>query len=129
MYISGHFNENRPEALHALMTAHPLGILVTKGGEGLDADHLPFEFDPASGPHGTLRAHVTRANLVWQRVVDGDGVLVIFHAEEAYLSPGWYPSKHDTHRQVPTWNYRVVHVHGRSPGRWRMRRPTTSTRC
>ena len=111
------------------MTAHPLGILVTKGGEGLDADHLPFEFDPASGPHGTLRAHVVRANPVWQRVVDGDGVLVIFRAEEAYLSPGWYPSKHDTHRQVPTWNYRVVHVHGRSPGRWRMRRPTTSTRC
>lgn len=42
-----------------------------------------------------------------------DGVLVIFRAEEAYISPGCYPSKHDTHRQVPTWNYRVVYVRGR----------------
>ena len=32
---------------------------------------------------------------------------------EAYISPSWYPSKHEAHRQVPTWNYRVVHVHGR----------------
>jgi len=40
-------------------------------------------------------------------------VLVIFRAGDAYVSPNWYPSKHDFHRQVPTWNYRVVHVHGK----------------
>jgi transcriptional regulator len=28
------------------------------------------------------------------------------------VSPNWYPSKHETHQQVPTWNYEVVHVHG-----------------
>ncbi len=27
--------------------------------------------------------------------------------------PNWYPSKHETHRLVPTWNYEVVHAHGR----------------
>lgn len=27
--------------------------------------------------------------------------------------PSWYPSKHDHHKQVPTWNYSVVHAHGR----------------
>ncbi|XCY77761.1 FMN-binding negative transcriptional regulator [Pseudomonas sp. CBR-F] len=31
---------------------------------------------------------------------------------EGYISPNWYASKHETHRQVPTWNYEVVHVHG-----------------
>jgi transcriptional regulator len=40
-------------------------------------------------------------------------VLVIFRGAEAYVSPNWYPSKHEAHRQVPTWNYEVVHVHGR----------------
>jgi transcriptional regulator len=25
----------------------------------------------------------------------------------------WYPSKHEFHRQVPTWNYQAVHVHGK----------------
>jgi transcriptional regulator len=39
--------------------------------------------------------------------------LVIFRGNESYISPNWYPSKHETHRQVPTWNYEVVHVHGR----------------
>ncbi len=74
MYISGHFNKSRPEALHALMTAHPLGILVTKGGEGLDADHLPFEFDPASGPPArcalTSRAPI-RCGSLWSTVTTG----------------------------------------------------------
>jgi transcriptional regulator len=40
-------------------------------------------------------------------------VLVIFRGKESYISPNWYPSKHETHRQVPTWNYEVVHAHGR----------------
>ncbi|MFN9389539.1 MAG: FMN-binding negative transcriptional regulator, partial [Betaproteobacteria bacterium] len=39
-------------------------------------------------------------------------VMVVFRGAEAYVSPSWYPSKHETHRQVPTWNYQVVHVHG-----------------
>lgn len=25
----------------------------------------------------------------------------------------WYPSKQAHHQQVPTWNYCVVHAHGR----------------
>ena len=39
--------------------------------------------------------------------------MVIFRGAESYVSPNWYPSKHETHRQVPTWNYEVVHAHGR----------------
>ena len=39
--------------------------------------------------------------------------MVIFRGNESYISPNWYPSKHEMHRQVPTWNYEVVHVHGR----------------
>jgi transcriptional regulator len=30
-----------------------------------------------------------------------------------YISPNFYPSKAETHKQVPTWNYLVVHAHGR----------------
>ena len=91
----------------------PLGVLVTSAGGGLDADHIPFEFDPGMGPLGTLSAHVARANPLWQRCSSGTEVLVIFRGAEAYVSPNWYPSKHEAHRQVPTWNYEVVHAHGR----------------
>lgn len=113
MYNPPHFEEVRPEELYRIIREYPLGALVVNGPHGLDANHLPFEFAPQSGPHGVLRAHVARANSVWQDVQDGDAVLVIFRAAEAYISPNWYPSKHELHRQVPTWNYQAVHVHGR----------------
>ena len=111
MYLPTAFEEQRPGALHALIQAHPLGTLVTHGEQGLDANHIPFELDAAAGPNGTLRAHVARANPVWQQAGD-TAVLVIFHATDGYISPNWYPSKPEHHRHVPTWNYAVVHAHG-----------------
>ncbi len=113
MYIPPHFAQTEPEHLHGILRAHPLGVLVTSGAAGLDADHVPFEFDPARGPLGTLSAHLARANPLWQRCPTGTEVMVIFRGAEAYVSPNWYPSKHEAHRQVPTWNYEVVHAHGR----------------
>lgn len=112
MYIPAHFAETRPEALHQIMRAHPLGMLVTHGDAGLDAEHLPFELDAGTGAHGTLMAHVARANTLWQRCPSGTPVMVVFRGAQAYVSPSWYPSKHETHRQVPTWNYEAVHAHG-----------------
>ncbi len=112
MYIPEHFAETRPDELARIIQAHPLGMLVTHGAhDGLDADHIPFEFDPSAGPHGLLTAHVARANPVWQRCA-GAAVMVVFRGAEGYISPNWYPSKHEAHRQVPTWNYEVVHAHG-----------------
>lgn len=112
MYIPAHFAEARPEPLHRIIREHPLGMLVTHGADGLDADHIPFELDDGVAPLGQLRAHVARANPVWQRCPTGTPVMVVFRGAEAYVSPNWYPSKHEAHRQVPTWNYEVVHAHG-----------------
>lgn len=112
MYLPPHFAVTEPEALHRIVREHPLGALVAHGPDGLDADHVPFEFDPAAGPLGTLTAHVARANPLWQRCPTGTPVMVIFRGVEGYISPSWYPSKHEAHRQVPTWNYEVVHAHG-----------------
>ncbi|WP_313083490.1 FMN-binding negative transcriptional regulator [Pulveribacter sp.] len=115
MYTPAHFAEERPEALHQLICDHPLGLLCRQGPQGLDADHLPFLLDAERGPHGTLVAHVARANALWREVPAGGAVdaLVVFRGQHGYISPNWYPSKHETHRAVPTWNYEAVHVHGR----------------
>lgn len=112
MYLPAHFAETRPAELHRILREHPLGMLVTHGAAGLDAEHIPFEFDAGKGPHGTLTGHVARANTLWQRCPTGTPVMVVFRGAEAYISPNWYPSKHEEHRQVPTWNYEVVHAHG-----------------
>ena len=113
MYLPRHFEQTQAEELHRLISEHPLGAWVVNGPEGLDANHLPFHLEVKSGEPVRLLAHVARANPVWKEVRDGDATLVIFRAEEAYVSPNWYPSKHELHRQVPTWNYRVVHAHGK----------------
>ena len=114
MYLPKHFDETRVEELHRLIDEYPLGALVINGPGGLDANHMPFLLDAGTGSsNATLLAHVARANPFWQEAKDGDEALVIFRGADAYVSPNWYPSKHESHRQVPTWNYRVVHVHGK----------------
>jgi transcriptional regulator len=113
MYLPRHFEETRTEELHRVITDFPLGILVLNGRHGLDANHLPFELNPNAGERGLLLAHVASANPLWKEAKAGDDALVIFRAANAYISPNSYPSKHELHRQVPTWNYQAVHVHGK----------------
>jgi len=111
MYLPKHFEQTDPAALQALMREHPLAALVTLGDDGPTADHVPLEYLPDAGPHGTLRGHVARANPLWKKA--GSEVLAIFSGPQAYVTPSWYPSKAEHHKVVPTWNYTVVHGHGR----------------
>jgi len=113
MYLPRHFEETRPDTLHALMRARPLATLVTADGAGgFDANHIPLHLDPAAGPHGVLRGHVARANPLWRAVGAGAPALAIFQGDDAYISPSWYPSKREHGKAVPTWNYAVVHARG-----------------
>jgi len=112
MYLPSHFDDARADELTRILESYPLGTLVVNGPHGLDANHIPFEMVTGADGALSLHAHVARANPVWQEVSSGAQVLVIFRGGDAYVSPSWYPSKHELHRQVPTWNYQVVHVHG-----------------
>src|SRR3989442_2630338 len=112
MYLPKHFEETRVEVLHELIRTYPFGTLVTLTAGGLDANHIPFEVDPEPAPFGTLRGHVARANPVWRDVSPGAEALVIFQGPDTYISPSWYPTKTETGKVVPTWNYAIVHAHG-----------------
>jgi transcriptional regulator len=111
MYIPSHFEIKNKNELIRIISENPLGILVTDNN-GLDANHIPFLFDASQGEIGTLKAHVARSNPICHEKTNSN-VLVIFRGVESYISPNWYPSKHETHRQVPTWNYEVVHAYGK----------------
>jgi transcriptional regulator len=113
MYVPAHFDESRTEVLYDLIAKNPFGILFTNGKSGLDASHIPFDLNKGEGQYGVLQCHVARANPVWQDVATGDEVLVVFRAADAYISPQWYPSKQEFHKQVPSWNYLVAHAYGR----------------
>jgi transcriptional regulator len=109
MYLPAHFEETRPEVLHALMQAHPLATWISQRDGELVVDHVPFLFDASRGAHGTLIGHVARANPVWRQPSPS---VLVFQGPQAYVSPSWYPSKREHGKVVPTWNYAVVHAHG-----------------
>jgi len=113
MYQPEHFREDRREVLHAFIRRHPLGALVSMGAAGLTADHIPMELVARDGSDGVLRGHLARANPLWRSVPAEASVLVIFGGADRYVTPSWYATKHETGRVVPTWNYAVVHAHGR----------------
>jgi transcriptional regulator len=106
VYLPKHFEQTRIEALHALIRAYPFATLVARDADDIVANHLPFEI-----VGNALHGHVARGNELAR--LDGAEVLAIFRGPDGYISPNWYPSKHETGREVPTWNYAVVHVHGR----------------
>ena len=112
MYLPKHFEETRVDVLHAHIRAHPLGALVVMTANGLDANHIPLEIDPDPAPFGTLRGHIARANPLWRDGAPTGDALVIFQGPSTYISPAWYPTKQETAKVVPTWNYAVVHAHG-----------------
>lgn len=112
MYLPSHFAETRAEVLHALVRSHPLSTLVTLTDAGLVADQIPLLLRPDEGAAGTLVGHVARANPLWHATRLDTSVLAIFQGPQHYVSPGWYPSKQEHGKVVPTWNYVVVQAQG-----------------
>jgi transcriptional regulator len=109
MYQPAHFQQTDTAVWQTLVHTQPFATLVTPAGAGFTADHLPLEFDAASN---RLQGHVARANPLW-REAQGREVLAIFHGPQAYITPAWYAAKQEHGKVVPTWNYAVVHLHGR----------------
>ncbi|MER9431291.1 FMN-binding negative transcriptional regulator [Mesorhizobium sp. M0408] len=114
MYQPPHFQETRPDVLHGLIRAHPLGLLVSNGVEGPVANAIPFLLDADVPPNGRLRAHLAKANPQWRLLADNPlaRVLVVFQGADAYVTPSWYETKRETGKVVPTWNYAIVQVRG-----------------
>jgi transcriptional regulator len=61
-----------------------------------------------------IECHLARANPHWKEFSNGREALLIFGGPQGYIRPSWYPSKGINGKVVPTWNYTVVHAHGRA---------------
>lgn len=112
MYIPKQFEESRVEVMHELVRAYPLATLVIFSAVGLDANHIPLYLADEHGGYGILQGHIARANPLVSEITDGIDCLAIFHGPNSYISPTWYPTKKDSGKVVPTWNYAVVHAYG-----------------
>ncbi len=112
MYQPPHFREDDLGVQHALIRAHPLGLLITTGASGLMANSVPFLLDAAASEKGTLRLHLAKANPQWRDLAGGAELLAVFQGADSYVTPSWYETKRETGKVVPTWNYAVVQVRG-----------------
>lgn len=92
--------------------AHPFGSWSCIAEGEIVVNHIPFVYHDNRGEYGTLTGHVSRANPIWKTCSPEKDSVVAFQGENAYISPSWYPSKHQHGKGVPTWNYTVVQVYG-----------------
>lgn len=111
MYQPPLHREDRLDVQQGLIEAHPFGLLISSGTDGLLANGLPFILKRHEGELGLLKAHIARANDQW-RGLDGQRVLVVFQGPMAYVSPSHYETKKETGKVVPTWNYVMVQARG-----------------
>ena len=112
MYNPSGFAINDLQELQQQIVATRLAMVITHGEHGLQASHLPLLLRPDQGPKGTLYGHFARANPQWKELQNGAEALVIFAGADAYVSPGFYPSKAEHGKVVPTWNYLAIHAYG-----------------
>ena len=109
LYIPSHFRvEDRAELLE-FMRANAFATLVSSGADGLHVSHVPLIAEESTDGSVRLLGHVARANPQWRALEKADPVVAIFNGPHAYVSPSWY----EHHPAVPTWNYAVVHAHGK----------------
>jgi transcriptional regulator len=108
LYIPAHFRLDDRAAALELVRQNAFGMLVSSAASGLHVSHIPFVVE-AEGEQVRLLGHLARANEQWKTLEAASEVVAVFQGPHAYVSPGWYQQ----HPSVPTWNYAVVHAHGR----------------
>jgi transcriptional regulator len=109
LYMPPHFRVDDRPTLLRFMEENGFATLVSHGEGGLAVSHVPLLVE-AEGEALRLLGHVARNNEHWSALEAADEVLAIFHGPHAYVSPTWYAQ----HPSVPTWNYAVVHAHGKA---------------
>jgi transcriptional regulator len=114
MYEPLHFKIEDRDELFAILRANPLGVLISSGAGGLQANPIPFIVAKDVDGRDVLRAHLARPNPQWRELAGGAEVLVVFQGGEHYVTPSWYQTKRETGKVVPTWNYVHIQVRGRA---------------
>jgi len=104
LYVPPAFAVDDPQALFALIDAHPFATLVTHAGPEPFVTHLPLLRESER----TLLGHFARGN-PHAGSAPTDVSIAIFHGPHAYVSPRWYA---EPVRAVPTWNFAAVHARG-----------------
>jgi transcriptional regulator len=98
--------------IHDIIERSGPAHLVSMSDGALVTSILPMLLDRSRGEFGTLLGHLARPNEQWRDVDTSVEAVVIFTGPDAYVSPSFYPSKAETGKVVPTWNYVTIDAYG-----------------
>ena len=112
MFIPKAFKEESFETIKAFIKEQPQATVIARTSTGLEACHIPMYWQDDGSQFGCLYGHVAKVNTLNNSGDFDTPWLIIFQDSGHYISPNWYPSKGLTHKEVPTWNYRSVHITG-----------------
>ncbi|WP_025651217.1 MULTISPECIES: FMN-binding negative transcriptional regulator [unclassified Psychrobacter] len=114
MHIPSVFCEEDFDNIIDFIAAKPLATIIAQTNKGIEACHIPLFWykDNANinSQYGYLYGHFGRKNPIYLDALADTSWLIIFQDSGHYVSPNWYPSKANTHKEVPTWNYQSVHI-------------------
>lgn len=113
MYIPTKYNDDDWEQVEYLIKTYPLATVITTSEEGIIVSHLPcyLRVDESTGKK-YLEAHLAKVNHQLPVLKQGGQVCVVFQSASSYISPSYYPSKKETHKFVPTWDFACTHIYG-----------------
>jgi len=123
MYPAKHFqtSEENMTHYHDIIENNPLATLVFSHNSEIDVSHIPCHFSLKTSSENIerlerteLTAHVSNHHPlaeVLQRSSTA-ALQLVFHGEDAYISPRDVAIENSHAQSVPTWNYAKVHVSG-----------------
>lgn len=109
MYNPVHFRIDDIAKIRQFIQANPLATIVATQAEHSEICPVPLVWLDDGSEFGCLIGHVARPNPLI-KMADIPTWQVQFLHTGHYISPNWYPSKAQTHKEVPTWNYQTVHL-------------------
>ena len=113
MYIPKYYAQENEELQESLIRANPLGTVISTGESGIIANHIPFYLHVDKDTNKKyLQGHLAKVNHQVPLFKEKGEVLVIFQSPSSYISPTYYPTKNETHKVVPTWDFASIHCYG-----------------
>ena len=109
MFVRPCWKPGTEKDIHDLIDQYPWALVISNGDHGPYATNLPVLLDRTRGEHGTLVAHIARANQHSAVLANSSSpTLAIFEGPYSYVTGSWYPN-----RDMPsTVYYTAVHCYG-----------------
>lgn len=123
MYPAKHFQASKENIshYHDIIENRPLATLLFSHKSEINVSHIPCHFSLKTSSNNmhelernTLTAHVSNQHPLAEALKHSATVALqlVFHGEDAYISPRDVAKQHSRAQSVPTWNYAKVHVSG-----------------